>query len=126
MIPKQKRKKVADKWFKQSSSAKKAGIFFDPRKTQKNLQKHIIGKKVSKGAGVYLASTMEYLVTEIVEMSKEESLIDKKGRITPRHIQMAIWKDSDFNELLSKVTIPEAGVLPRIHKQLLSKNSQHL
>ena len=37
---------------------------------------------------------------------------NKKSRIIPRHLQLAIRNDEELNKLLSGVTIAQGGVLP--------------
>ncbi|KAK8838459.1 hypothetical protein M9Y10_033086 [Tritrichomonas musculus] len=44
---------------------------------------------------------------------------NKKTRISPRHIMLAIRNDEELNQLLSHITIASAGVVPHIHKVLL-------
>lgn len=41
--------------------------------------------------------------------------VDKKSRIVPRHITLAVKNDEELNKLLSGVTIASGGVLPNIH-----------
>jgi len=48
---------------------------------------------------------------------------NKKSRIVPRHIQLAVRNDEELSKLLSGVTIAEGGVLPNIHAVLLPKKS---
>ena len=48
---------------------------------------------------------------------------DKKVRIIPRHIQLAVKNDEELNKLLSRTTIASGGVLPNIHAVLLPKKS---
>jgi hypothetical protein len=44
---------------------------------------------------------------------------NKKTRIIPRHVQLAIRNDEELSRLLSDVTIASGGVLPNIHSVLL-------
>jgi histone H2A len=46
---------------------------------------------------------------------------NKKTRIIPRHLQLAIRNDEELNKLLGSVTIAQGGVLPNIHSVLLPK-----
>lgn len=46
---------------------------------------------------------------------------NKKTRIIPRHVQLAIRNDEELNKLLSGVTIAQGGVLPNIQAVLLPK-----
>jgi len=41
---------------------------------------------------------------------------NKKTRIIPRHLQLAIRNDEELNKLLGHVTIAQGGVLPNIHQ----------
>jgi len=59
-------------------------------------------------------------------MQKLKNLLyrnNKKTRIIPRHVQLAIRNDEELNKLLSNVTIAQGGVLPNIHSNLLPKKS---
>ncbi|KAJ0067103.1 hypothetical protein NL108_012523, partial [Boleophthalmus pectinirostris] len=58
---------------------------------------------------------------EILELAGNAARDNKKGRITPRHIKLAVANDEELNQLLRGVTISNGGVLPRIHPELLSK-----
>ncbi len=48
---------------------------------------------------------------------------NKKTRIVPRHIQLAIRNDEELSKLLGSVTIASGGVLPNIHSVLLPKKA---
>jgi len=71
--------------------------------------------RVGAGAPVYLDFVLEYLTAKILELAGHASRDNKKRRVIPRHIQLAVRNDEEFNKLLGKVTISQGGVLPNIH-----------
>jgi histone H2A len=80
-------------------------------------------ERIGAGAPVYLAAVLEYLAAEVLELSGNAARDNKKTRIVPRHIQLAVRNDEELSKLLAGVTIAEGGVLPNIHAVLLPQKS---
>ena len=108
---------------KSTSSSAKAGLQFPVARVGRYLKKGGYSKRVGVGAGVYLAAVLEYLCAEILELAGNAARDNKKTRIVPRHITLAVKNDEELNKLLGGVTIASGGVLPNIHAVLLPKKS---
>ena len=103
------------------SRSSKAGLQFPVGRVHRLLRKGNYAKRVGAGAPVYLAAVLEYLAAEILELAGNAARDNKKSRIIPRHLQLAIRNDEELNKLLGNVTIAQGGVLPNIHSVLLPK-----
>lgn len=51
-----------------------------------------------------------------MELAGNAARDNKKTRIIPRHLQLAIRNDEELNKLLAGVTIAQGGVLPNIQQ----------
>ena len=74
---------------------------------------------------MYLAAVLEYLSAEILELAGNAARDNKKTRIIPRHLQLAVRNDEELNKLLAGVTIAQGGVLPNIQAVLLPKKTEN-
>lgn len=110
----------AEKKATQTRSSK-AGLQFPVGRIHRFLRKGGYADRVGAGAPVYLAAVMEYLTAEVLELAGNAARDNKKTRIIPRHIQLAVRNDEELNKLLGGVTIASGGVLPNIHQVLMPK-----
>ncbi|KAG5185778.1 histone H2A [Tribonema minus] len=106
-----------------TSQSAKAGLQFPVARMGRYLKQGRYADRVGAGAPVYLAAVLEYLCAEILELAGNAARDNKKSRIVPRHIQLAVRNDEELNRLLGNVTIASGGVLPNIHAVLLPKKT---
>ena len=109
---------------KSTSTSAKAGLQFPVARVGRFLKKGKYATRVGAGAPVYLAAVLEYLCAEILELAGNAARDNKKSRIVPRHLQLAVRNDEELNKLLGGVTIAGGGVLPNIHAVLLPKKTK--
>ena len=108
---------------KAKSRSSRAGLQFPVGRMHRLLKKGHYAERIGAGAPVYLAAVLEYLSAEILELAGNAARDNKKTRIIPRHLQLAIRNDEELNKLLSGVTIAQGGVLPNIQSILLPKKT---
>ncbi|XP_017887568.1 histone H2A-like [Ceratina calcarata] len=109
---------------KAKSRSSKAGLQFPVSRIHRLLRKGNYAERVGSGAPVYLAAVLEYLAAEVLELTGNAARDNKKTRIIPRHVQLAIRNDEELNKLLCGVTISQGGVLPNIQAALLPRKTE--
>ena len=107
-----------------TSRSSKAGLQFPVGRMARYLRQGGFAKRVGAGAPVYMAAVLEYLTAELLELAGNAAKDNKRSRVTPRHIQLAIRNDEELNKFLSGVTVAQGGVLPNIHAVLLPKKKK--
>ncbi|GJS33791.1 histone H2A [Tanacetum coccineum] len=105
------------------SRSVKAGLQFPVGRLGRYLKKGRYAQRVGTGAPVYLAAVLEYLAAEVLELAGNAARDNKKNRIIPRHVLLAVRNDEELGKLLNGVTIAHGGVLPNINPVLLPKKS---
>ncbi|EJD48293.1 histone-fold-containing protein [Auricularia subglabra TFB-10046 SS5] len=109
---------------KSQSRSSKAGLQFPVGRIHRLLKNGNYAQRVGAGAPVYLAAVLEYLAAEILELAGNAARDNKKQRIVPRHLQLAIRNDEELNKLLGDVVISQGGVVPKIEAALLPTRSK--
>jgi histone H2A len=101
-----------DSGTKSQSRSAKAGLQFPVGRIHRLLKKGNYAQRVGAGAPgeltfvcwcrhlliaslVYLAAVLEYLAAEILELAGNAARDNKKHRIVPRHLQLAIRNDEE-------------------------------
>ncbi|CAF2335311.1 unnamed protein product [Brassica napus] len=90
---------------KSVSKSIKAGLQFPVGRITRFLKKGRYAQRLGGGAPVYMAAVLEYLAAEVLELAGNAARDNKKSRIIPRHLLLAIRNDEELGKLLSGVTI---------------------
>uniref|UniRef100_A0A8C3MGJ2 Histone H2A n=1 Tax=Geospiza parvula TaxID=87175 RepID=A0A8C3MGJ2_GEOPR len=93
---------------KKSRSAR-AGLQFPVGRVYRLLRRGNYAGRIGSGAAIYLAAVMEYVTAEVLELAGNAAHENRKTRILPRHIQLAVRNDYELNKLFACVTIPQGG-----------------
>ncbi|OIW21674.1 hypothetical protein TanjilG_07819 [Lupinus angustifolius] len=108
---------------KSVSRSFRAGLQFPVGRIGRYLKKGRYAQRVGTGAPVYLAAVLEYLAAEVLELAGNAARDNKKNRIIPRHVLLAVRNDEELGKLLAGVTIAHGGVIPNINPVLLPKKT---
>jgi histone H2A len=103
-----------------TTKSSRAGLVFPVGRVATQMKKST-KFRVGSGAPVYLCAVLEYMTAEVLELSGNAARDNKKARIIPRHIQLAIRNDEELNKLYSRCIVAGGGVIPNIHMALLPK-----
>jgi len=109
---------------KSRTKSSRAGLTFPVGRVTRYLRQGGFSKRVSPGAGIFVAAVLEYLMAEVVELAGNACRDNKRKTINPRHLMLAVRNDEELSQLFSKAIIPGAGVLPNVHAVLLPKNKK--
>uniref|UniRef100_A0A3P9BR02 MacroH2A.1 histone n=1 Tax=Maylandia zebra TaxID=106582 RepID=A0A3P9BR02_9CICH len=82
-----------------TSRSTKAGVIFPVGRMLRYIKRGLPKYRIGVGAPVYLAAVLEYLTAEILELAGNAARDNKKGRVTPRHILLAIANDEELNQV---------------------------
>ena len=110
---------------KSKTRSSRAGLQFPVGRIHRHLRKGNYAQRVGAGAPVYLAAVMEYLAAEILELAGNAARDNKKSRIIPRHLQLAIRNDEELNKLLSGVTIASREIQTAVRLLLPGELAKH-
>ena len=129
-------KKALEKWRKLAKgtplTAEAVGLQFDPAHVAALAGTRsfapcgaIRGVLLTAEAAVMLATILEYLTAEVLELAGNAARDNKSGIITPRHINLAVREDEELDKLFPG-TVRDGGVLPNIHRFLVPQSRTHL
>eukprot|EP01083_Nonionella_stella_P277667 943964_1 len=109
---------------KRQTQSTRAGVQFPIGRIARYLKEGEYCGRISGGSPVYLAAVLEYLAAELLELAGNVASDNKKHRIIPRHILLAIRTDEEFKKVLSLVIVPQSGTVPHISNALLPRKLQ--
>lgn len=78
--------------------------------------------RIARTGSVYLAAVLEYICAEILELAGNAARDNRRRRIAPRHLYLAVVNDDELSRLFlyaRTATLTRGGVLPNIFAFLL-------
>jgi len=109
---------------KRVSTTKKAGLVLSVARINKRLKAGRYARRIGLTAAVYMASVLEYLVAEVLELAGNCARYFRKQRVFPRCIQLTLLHDKELFQLTRGAIVPQGGVKPFIHPVLMTGKSE--
>ena len=81
----------------------------------------LYAKRTSKDAAVFLASVLEYITSEVVEVAGQLTMNDSKVTMTPKHINLGMRSDHELSKLAASMIVSQGGTLSNINEDLFPK-----
>jgi histone H2A len=75
---------------KSQTKSLRAGLQFPVARIRRYLKSGKYANRIGAGAAVYMTAVLEYLTAEVLELSGNAARDNKKTRVIPRHIQLAV------------------------------------
>lgn len=97
---------------KKLTMQERAGLTFSVSRAGKFFKKY--NTRIGKGAQVYIASVLEYITAEILDLSQNVKLAKDTQTISSRKLKLAINNDLDIKQLCKNLCfdIADGGVVP--------------
>ena len=84
------------------SRQKRCDLVFPVGRCHRLIKQGRYADNVGLGAAIFMAAVLEYLSSEVLELSGEMMKKAGKKTLVPRHIQMAIRDDEELNKLMAE------------------------
>ena len=103
------------------TQSKRAGTDFPVGRIGRLLRRGAFAKNVGNLAAVAMATTLEFIVSDLLELAGTFTLEMKKKRVTPRAIFKAIQDDEELKKIFCNVLIHDGGYKEHIEEVLTQK-----
>lgn len=105
------------------SKSQRARLNLPVARIKKHMHERGSANRVSVASSIYMTAVAEYVLAEVLQLSGNAARANKRQRIVPRHIQLAIRNDEELNRLFGHVAIADGGVTPLIQQVVEKKKS---
>ena len=114
----QKKARSSDNKLAPVSRSTMAGLQFPVTRIQHLMMGLATASRKTETAAVYLAAVCEYLMAEVIELAGNAARDNRRVRINPRYIMLAVRNDPELDKLYRNAVFA-GGILPHIDASIL-------
>jgi len=105
-----------------ANTSDRSGLQFGPSRARQFFT--LYKKRVSMLAAIALTASLEYIASELLELSGNSARDNKRQSIMVRDLKNVIGHDEELNKMFFslKINLQGGGVIPHIHSSLLPKS----
>ena len=103
---------------KKRSKSERAGILFPVSKIGRSLKKDGRVKRVGAASSVCLATVLEYVTAELLDLATRKCKKGGRKRVAPQDIVSAIRSDPELHRLLSGHVLAAGETVKKVASQL--------
>ena len=92
------------------TGASRAGLIFAPARATRHLREGRYSLRCGPSAGVFMAGVLEYLTSEVLDLSFIEMEGMKNKSIQPKHINLAFRRDQELGQLMHHAVFIDSSV----------------
>merc|ERR1711935_69861 len=105
------------------SQSSKANVTFPVGRIARHMRRLRLSDRIGQSASVYMAGVLDYITSEMLEgagviAEQKKSNQVKHPIIRPKHIQLSVRSDPEFEKFMSNAQISEGGSIANIHEFL--------
>ena len=100
----------------------RAGLIVAPSRCSLMMKKMRLSGRFGAGGGVFMAGVLQYLMSEVLELSGEICLERGNKILAPKHMQKAIRGDEELNKMFAMTQIASGGQVSNIQAVLFPKS----
>ena len=87
------------------------------------MRKMHLAPKMGMSAAVFMGGVLDYLCSEMLEgagivAEQHKPSAQKRPKIKPRHLQLTVRTDPEFEKFMANCQISDGGVIPNINEIL--------
>ena len=117
------RKNASQEDPKKQRLEKQLGLTYGVGRLGRMMRKMHLAQNMGMSAAVFMAGVLDYITSEMLEgagivAEQHKPSGQKRPKIKPRHLQLSVRTDPEFEKFMANCQISDGGVIPNINEIL--------